>query len=265
MRDLPVLRRSLAESWRSSLGWSVGVAATLLLYLPLYPSIGGNGQLQQIIDSLPPELVKTLGYEDIASGPGYAQSTFYGLMGFVLLVIAATSWGSGAIGGAEESGRLELTLAHGVGRVQYAVESSVAVLLKVLWLGVVSAILVTVLDGPSQLGIDGGHIIAASAALCGLAFVSAAAALLLGAATGRRIVATAAGAGIAVVGYAANAVGTQVGDLGWLRNLSPYAWAYRGTPLTDGFDVGGLALLWGLGLFCCVGAAVFLRGRDITG
>jgi len=262
---LPILRRSLVESWRSLLGWSIGVAAVVLLYLPLYPSIGGNGEMQQIIDSLPPELVKTLGYEDIASGTGYTQSTFYGLMGFVLLVIAATSWGSAAIGGAEESGRLELTLAHGVGRVQYAVESALAVLVKVAWLGAFSGVLVALLNEPSKLGINPADIVAASAALTGLAYLSAAAALLLGAATGRRVVATAAGAGVAVVGYVCNAIGNQVADLEWLRAVSPYAWAFRNTPLSDGLDVGGLTLLWGLALLCCVGAAVVLRGRDITG
>ncbi|SDN65407.1 ABC-type multidrug transport system, ATPase component [Cryobacterium flavum] len=49
-----------------------------------------------------------------ATGAGYTQATLFGLIGFLLLSIAATSWGAGALGGDEESGRLELTLAHGV-------------------------------------------------------------------------------------------------------------------------------------------------------
>lgn len=103
-RILPVFRRSLRESWRGLIGWSLGIAAVLFLYLPLYPSFGSGGQLQDMIKSLPKELVQTLGYDQIATGAGYAQSTFYGLMGFLLLTIAAVLWGSAAIAGADEWG-----------------------------------------------------------------------------------------------------------------------------------------------------------------
>ena len=95
--QLPVLRRSLLESWRATLGWTIGVAAALLLYLPLFPSIGGNDQMQQLIDGLPPELVSALGYDQIGSGAGYTQATFYGLIGFLILSIAAITWGASAV------------------------------------------------------------------------------------------------------------------------------------------------------------------------
>ncbi|GAA1783125.1 ABC transporter permease subunit [Agromyces lapidis] len=265
VRVLPVFRRSLGDSWRSLIGWSVGVAAALLLYLPLFPSIGGDGEMQQIIESMPPELVKTLGYEQIASGPGYTQGTFFGLIGFLLLVIAATAWGSAAIAGAEESGQLELTLAHGVSRSQYALESALAVLVKLLWLGLLAAALILALNEPSELDVTVLNVLGASKALVGLAFVSASLALLVGAATGRRSLATAAGAGIAVLGYVFNAIANQVADADWLRALSPYSWAYHEMPLSDGPDWAGLALLWGLGAVFAAAATLLLRRRDIIG
>lgn len=262
---LPIFRRSIGESWRSLLGWTVGVVAALSLYLPLFPSIGGDGQMQQIIESMPPELIETLGFEQIASGAGYTQSTFYGLIGFLLLVIAATSWGAAAIAGAEESGRLELALAHAVGRVQYAVESALSILARVLWLGLVAALIVFALNEPSELEIEPANIVAATAALIGLAFLSGMLALAVGAVTGRRAAATAAGAGIAVLGYVFNAIANQVEDGEPLRMLSPYAWAYHETPLTDGADWGGMALLWGLSSILAGGAAFALSRRNITG
>lgn len=266
MRDvLPVFRRWLADSWRSLLGWTAGVAAALLLYLPLFPSIAGDGQMQQLLDTLPPEMVKTLGYENLGSGAGYVQGTFYGLIGFLLLTIAATSWGSAAIAGAEETGKLELTLAHGVSRVQYTLESALAVLVRLLWLGAFATLLVIALDGPSQLDLEPAHVVAASAALVGLTMLSAAFALAVGALTGRRVLATAAGAGIAVLGYVFNAIANQNADLDGLRVASPYAWAYHGTPVTDGADWGGLGLLWGVSVLLVAIAALALRRRDITG
>ncbi|MGO3192318.1 MAG: ABC transporter permease subunit, partial [Microbacterium sp.] len=126
---LPVFRRSIRESWRSLLGWTLGVAAVLFLYLPLYPSIGASDQMTQLIDSLPDQLVDALGYNQIASGAGYTEATFYGLIGFLLMAIAAVLWGS-SLAAAEESGRAELDLAHGIGRSQYALETALSVLVR---------------------------------------------------------------------------------------------------------------------------------------
>ncbi|MDJ0336204.1 ABC transporter permease subunit [Salinibacterium sp. G-O1] len=262
---LPVLRRSFADSWRSLLGWTVGVAGALALYLPLYPSINGAGQMDQMIASMPPELVKTMGIEQISSGPGYVQGTFYGLIGVLLLTIAGTSWGASAIAGAEESGRLELDLAHGVGRLQYALESALSIVVRLLWLGGFAALMVIVLDGPAQLGLDAANVVAASTSLVGLTLVSATMALAVGAITGRRSIATVAGAGVAVLGYVINAVAAQSSDLEGARAISPYAWAFRNTPLVDGFDAGGLVLLVGVSAALTVVAVFALRRRDVVG
>lgn len=262
---LPLFRRSLGDSWRSLIGWSLGLLAALLLYLPLFPSIGGSEQMQTLIDSLPSQLVDALGYGAISTGPGYTQSTFYGLMGFLLLSIAAVSWGTAAIAGEEESGSLELTLAHGVTRTQVVLERSAAVAVRLLWLSAFSAAVIALLNSPSQLDISTGNLIACAAAMLGLALVGSTAAIAVGALTGRRIYATAAGAGILVVSYALNAVANQSSDLSALRDFSAYGWAYGHSPLINGVDAGGLWLLYGLSaVFVGVGV-VALRTRDITG
>lgn len=264
-KPLPVLRRSLGDSWRSLIAWSLGVAAALFVYVPLFPSFGGGGEMQQMVDSLPPELVKALGYDQMASGAGYVQGTFYGLIGFLLLVFAATAWGSAAIAGAEESGQLELTLAHGVSRTQYGLESAVSVLVRLAWLGLFAAGIVLALNEPSGLDIEPAHVFGATGALVGLAFLSGSAALFIGALTGRRIFATAAGAGVAVLGYVLNAVANQTSDAEWLRSVSPFSWAYQDRPLADGVDWASLALLWAVGVVLAGFATLSLRQRDITG
>ena len=266
MRDaLPIFRRSLRESWRATLGWTIGVAAVLLLYLPLFPSIGGNGQMQQIIDSLPPELVGALGYDQIGTGAGYAQGTCYGLIGFLLLTIAATSWGAGAIAGAEESGRLELDLAHGVGRVGYALESAGAILVRLAWLGVFAGVVVAVLNDSAQLDIEPIHILDATVVFVGLTMLAGSAALLVGALSGRRSWGVAAGAGIAVAGYAFNAIANQVTEAEWLRIISPYSWAFHQPPLVEGFNPNGAIALWALSGVLIAGSAWALRQRDVIG
>lgn len=266
MRDaLPIFRRSLRENWRGTLGWTIGVSAVLFMYLPLFPSIGGNGQMQQIIDSLPPELVGALGYDQIGTGAGYAQGTFYGLIGFLLLTIAATSWGAGAIAGAEESGRLELDLAHGVGRVEYALESAAAILVRLAWLGVFAAAIVALLNDSAQLDIEPIRIVDATVVFVGLTMLAGSAALLVGTLSGRRSWAGAAGAGIAVAGYAFNALANQVDEVEWLRTISPYSWAFHKPPLTEGLDPTGAIALWALSLALITGSAWALHRRDVIG
>ncbi|GAA5144705.1 hypothetical protein GCM10025768_00820 [Microbacterium pseudoresistens] len=261
---LPVFRRSIRETWRSLLGWTIGIAAVLFLYLPLYPSVGASDQMKELIDSLPKQLIDSLGYDQITSGAGYTEATFYGLIGFLLMAITAVLWGS-APAAAEESGRAELDLAHGIGRTQYVLESALSILVRMLWLGAFAALVVWALNGPAELDLDPVRVLGASAALSGLAFLIAAAALFAGALSGRRLWATGVGAAIAVLGYILHAVARQSADLEWLHALSPYSWVYQHSPLAEGVDPAGLALTWGLALVLVAASAIVFRLRDLRG
>lgn len=261
---LPVLHRQVIDGWRGLLGWSAGIAGVILVYLPLFPSMQ-TPELAGMLDSLPTELVRTLGYENITTGAGYAQSTFFGLLGFVLITIAGISWGAASTAGAEESGQLELTLAHDVGRVRYALESAAALTLKLIVLGAVGYVVVWLVNNPAGLELDAGNLLAVSKAWVGLGLLAATAAFAVGAATGRRVWAIGAGAALAVVGYILQAVANNSEDLDWLRTLSPIEWAYGTAPLANGYDWPGLAFLWGGSAILIALATAALARRDILG
>ncbi|MDO8339007.1 MAG: ABC transporter permease subunit [Microcella sp.] len=262
MTALPLLRRALADSWRGLLGWAAGLAAVIGIYLPLFPSIGGNPQFVAIIESLPPELVSALSYDQITSGAGYVQGTVYGLIGFALVAFAASGWGAEAIAGDEERGTLELTLAHGVSRSQVVLERSAAIALQLVALVAWASLLVAALNEPAGLELDAEGIAAGGLALLGIGLVTAAVALLAGAITGRRVIAVGAGAGIALGGYGLNALGNQSADLEWMHALSPYHWAYGSSPLGEGLDAS-LWLLYGVAVIALGGAVVAFRRRDV--
>jgi len=261
---LPVFRRWLGDGWRGLLGWCVGVAAAVLLYVPLFPSMN-SPELAGLLDSLPPELIRTLGYADIASGAGYVQATFFGLIGFVLITIAGIGWGAASIGGAEESGALELTLAHGVGRVQYAVQSAGALLVRMLVLGAVAWVVIWAMNEPAELGLDAANLLGVTAAWVGVGLFSATAALAAGAVAGRRLWGIGVGAGVAVVGYVLQAVANNSEDLDVLRVISPFDWAFGEAPLAQGADWPGLALLWGGSAILIAVATAALARRDVLG
>jgi ABC-2 type transport system permease protein len=260
---LPVFTKALTDGWRSVLGWAVGFVAALSLYLPIFPSLSGNSQMQQLIDSLPPELTRTINYQQIDTGAGYTQSTFFGLIGFLLISIAAISWGAAAIGGDEESGQLELTLAHGVTRIGVAVQRFAALIVKVLALALVAFLVILIWNGPAGLTLDVANLAVTCLLFGELALLSGAAALLSGALTGRRSWGIGGGATVAVLGYVFNAIGNQSQDLEWLHRLSPYHAAFGNSPLVNGTDA------WTLGWFALASlvlgalAAVVLRGRDV--
>lgn len=259
-----VFLRLVFDGWRGMLGWIIGIAAVLGLYLPLYPSIA-SPQMTELLNNLPTELVEVLGYDDIVTGAGYTQATFFGLLGYVLMVIATTAWGAAFIAGTEETGRLELTLAHAVGRVQYAVESIAALLAKILVLALVVYVMIWALNAPSELNLSAVNLLAGTIAWASLGLLSGTAALAIGALSGRRMWAIAAGAGIAVISYVFDAVGNTNKDLQWLYNLSPYHWAYGNSPLAEGFDWPGFALMWAL---CAIFIGLTIAGlarRDILG
>ncbi|GAB5078552.1 ABC transporter permease subunit [Arthrobacter sp. AD-310] len=260
---LPLFRRAFFDSWRSTLAWGAGLAAAAFLYLPLYPSLGGSAQMQDMIDALPAEMTKALNYDQIATGPGYTQATLYGLLGFLLMTIASVAWGAAAVGGDEESGQLELTLAHGVRRVQVVLERALALLLRVVLLAALVFALVLLLNGPSQLRIDAGNLFGAAVLFAGLALLSGTAALCAGAVTGRRTYGLAAGAAVGVLGYVFNAVGRQSEDVEWLLNLSPYHWAYGNSPIANGADWAAAGWLWGISAALVLLAAVALEQRDV--
>jgi ABC-2 type transport system permease protein len=261
--SLPLFRRAFFDPWRSTLAWAAGLAAAAFLYLPLYPSIGGSAQMQELMDALPVEMTKALNYDQIATGPGYTQATLFGLLGFLLMTIASVAWGAAAVGGDEESGQLELTLAHGVRRVQVVLERALALLLRVLILAGLVFVLVSLLNGPSQLGIEPDNLAGATVLFAGLALLSGTAALCAGTVTGRRTHGISAGAAVGVLGYVFNAVGRQSQDVEWLLDISPYHWAYGNSPVVNGADWAAAAWLWGLSAALVAIAAVALERRDV--
>lgn len=261
---LPLVRHALRRSRVAVVGWSLGLVAASLLYLPIYPSMGASGELDAVVSSLPRELVSTLGFDSISTGAGYAQATLFGLLGFVLLTIAAVGWGAAAIGGEEENGALELTLAHGVTRVQVALEAALALAVRLAVVCTVLLVAILALNGPSELGLATGHVVAGTLALFLLSLLSGLAAVTAGALTGTRTASIAAGSAVAVLGYALNALGNQAEATRWLKGVSPYDWAFGPAPLANGFTNGGglMAILGVCGALVLV-SVVGLSRRDI--
>lgn len=240
-------RRSLAL-------WAIGLTVVAAIYIPLYPSVGGE-QMQALVDSLPTEMTTALGYDRLGSAAGYLTATVFGLLGPALMLVFGIALGARTVAGEEEDGELELAAAAPVRRDDLLAGRIIAVHTQIALLALVVFAASALLSASVGLDITLGGIAAAAVGLNLLVIAFATITLAAGAVTGRRGIAVAVGAGTAVAAFVADAVAGMLTDGAWLEALSPFSWYLGSDPVTNGFPLVDYVLLgvltfvaWGIAL-----------------
>lgn len=263
---MPIFANEMRRGWKSLIWWFLGLVAVCLVYLPFFKSMGDSQGLKAMLDSLPGGLVKGMGLDMMFTGSGYVQSYILELTGAVIVIVAGITWGASAVGGDEESGMLELTLAHGISRTAVYSERALAILVRFLILGAGLWAVLMAVSGPFSLKLDAGYTAAGVVSFTLLGLAISFIALAVGAATGRKSLAVASGAGVAVVSYMLNAVGRQADDSWkWLCDISPFGWAFARNPIVDGWDWRGIGLLVALVAIAFLVGLVLFNRRDVQG
>ena len=259
-----VFGKTLWDQRRVLAGWTIGVTAVGLLYAAFYPTIN-TPQMADVLDSFPEGLLDMIGFTDVFSAAGYVGSTTFGLLGPALIVIMGAALGGAAIAGEEESGRLDLTLAHPVSRWSVTLQRFAALVVGMvvattaLWLGLVA------ISDLAQLGEIGvANLAAASLHLALLGTFFGALALAVGAATGRRGVVYAAVAVVGVGTFLGNNLGPTIEGLAWLRDVSPFHYYSGGMPLRNGLQAVDAAVLIVASLALVIAGALVFDRRDVA-
>ena len=260
---MTVFTRMLTDQRRRWMGFAVGVAAVVLIYLPLYSSVAETDLLGAKLDALPDAVVQALDFTDVNSAEGYAQATIYGLVGMIVVLSFAIGTGAWSIAGDEESGALELTMAHGVDRSSLLRQRAIGLIAMTLIVTGVAGMLVWAVNVGVDLGISFDGVLGASAALAALAVFFGAVSLLVGAFTGRRGLSLGITAVLVVVAYLSNTVLADTSIGGFFEAISPFHWAYGNRPLVNGLDALGLGLLLGLALAFLLIADRAFQARDV--
>ena len=260
----PVLRWVLRVQRRALIGWGVALALVAALYVSFWPAMGDTQEMQALIDSMPEALVTAMGYDAISSPAGYLESTVYALLAPILMLVFAISFGARLIAGDEEVGALELEAAGPVGRRRLLLERYAALVLGVGWLGTLTGVVSLTLARGLGMDIGTGPLIGATIGLVLLVLALGSVAFAVGAATGRRAVALAVGATIAVFGSMANALAPLLDDGAWLERLSPFFWYLGNDPLNEGLGRAG-ALALALLALVSLGVAVLAYDRRDLG
>jgi ABC-2 type transport system permease protein len=262
-----VIGKVVHDQWRATLAWTVGAGALASFYLALYPSLGGIGELQAMLDAMPPELRAIFVAEglDLGTPSGYLNME---LFSFVLPLIVAgygVAVGSAAIAGEEERGTLDLLLANPVARWRVVVEKSVALILGmvVIVVGIWAALAVTA--SMMAIDLDLGHVASGLVSGALLGIVIGAVALALGAISGRRTLSLAIAMAVLVVAYVVNVMSGLVEGLEAWRPLSPVYHYVGYDPLTNGLDAGHAGTLVAMAVVLVAIAVVAFERRDIRG
>lgn len=258
-----VLTKWLWDSRRSLLGWALALAFVGGGYAAFWPTIN-TPALREALDTYPQALLDALNFTDVGTAAGYVNSTV-GLVVSALMVVYGVAAGARTIAGDEQAGTLDLILAHPVSRSRLALQRfgalavSVAIIALVLWLTLLA------IAGPAHLdGISVGRFAALHVHLILFGGFFGALAYAAGAATGRKAVAISGGAGVAVIGFIANGIISQVEGLEWVKEFSPFNWLNGNNPLQNGIEVGDALLMLGLTVgLVAVGTWAFGR-RDVA-
>ncbi|GAB48019.1 ABC transporter permease subunit [Mobilicoccus pelagius] len=263
MNIAPLLTRRLRESARGLVGWTLGLAAVCALYLPLFPSMRTSGLLGDKLEAMPTEMLDSLGMDaaTMGTGWGYTHETVFSMLGMLLLLVVGITHGARAIAGDEESGALELTLAHATDRRSVLLARLIGVVAVVVGLTTFTTLLVAALNGPSELGLSADGLLGEGVALGLLVLVHALVAFAVGAATGRRSLALGVATAVAALGWFVHTMGAKVQEN--LPAASPFEWAYGSDPLVNGPDPGGLLALAATCIVLIALAAITFPRRDL--
>lgn len=259
----PVLRATLRRERRGSLAWGVGTAAMSTLYWGLWPTIRNEPALLQLKTQSLGKVGEAMGFSDLTNGAKYLDATVFGLMGPLLLIIFAVIAAGRAVAGDDEQGLLDLYLAQPVSRRRYLLERVAALAVQVGLLATVAGVVVITLNALQSDGLAPIHLAVGAVGLALLGLTFGLVALTVGAAVGRRGVATGTAAATALACYLAYGFAGQVEGLSWLRYGSPFWWFTGHSPAAGGLTGAALLVLTLVPVGLVAAAVPLFDRRDV--
>ncbi len=139
-----IFRHTLRRLRGQIIGWGIGLFLLGLILVPIYASFSEQQeQLEQMLDVFPEEMMAFFGdFASYATPKGFLSFEFFSLMPLILGIFAVLA-GSGLLASDEESGILDLVMAHPVSRTGLfvgrllALTAATVAILAVSWLGLV--------------------------------------------------------------------------------------------------------------------------------
>ncbi|MGI5200745.1 ABC transporter permease subunit [Spirillospora sp. CA-108201] len=250
--------RTLFDNRRVFTAWALATGLLAMAYAGFYPQVAADAA------GTVPEAVSGFGFDDPASAAGYLQGAVFGLLVPLLATFYGAATGARMISADEESGYLDLLLAHPIGRTRLLLHRFAALAAGAVAIaGAVLAAMLAVRDGAELDSVTVSGFTAQTLDLALLALVFGALSTALGAATGRgRAFVFGVTAGTGVLAYALNGFAPRIGA-DRLRALTPFHYYIGGEPLKNGFRLTDAAVLTAVTAALLAFGAWRFGGRDL--
>ncbi|WP_433281622.1 ABC transporter permease subunit [Micromonospora sp. CA-244673] len=254
-----IFTKTLWDNRRVFAVWALATGLLATFYASFYPQLSAESMASV------PETMRGFGLDDMSSAAGYLQGPVFGLLVPLLVTFYGAATGARMISADEESGYLDLLLAHPIGRTRLMLQRFTALAAGAALIGVAVLVGLLAVRGSANLdtvSIGGFAAQALNLVLLGLLF--GAVATGIGAATGAsRAVAFGATAGLGVLTYALHGFAPQIGA-DWLRYLTPFYYYISAEPLINSVHVGHVTVLVSA-VVALIGASAWrLNRRDLN-
>lgn len=225
--------------------------------------------LRDVFRTLPQsmvDLVKAIsGGTDLSTPAGWANAELLSLVAPAAVIVVAVMSAAAASAGEEENKTLGLTLSAPINRSSFLVATMLAMAISVLIVSVCIGLGLGLGNLIGGLGLSAAGIIGVATHTFVLGLLFGALAFLLGAATGRKRVATLGATLVAVLAFAANTFLPLSSKLAGGQKFSPWYYYNSSNPLVNGANGGDVLLLAGLGILLAIAAVLVFRRRDLRG
>ncbi|TDD38978.1 hypothetical protein E1286_35750 [Nonomuraea terrae] len=261
-----MLAKSLRDNRRALAWWTIGISAFMAVYLSVFATVRQEPETYgtMAMNKFPGPLRDLMGgLTDFVSGAGYLQSVVYQLFVPMLFIVCATLLANRAIAQPEESGTLELVVTLPVDRRRLVLERFAALALALLAVAVVTLAVAWTISVAVDMGVPFDRILAAHTGVYLLGLLFGTVALTVGAATGRKMVASAVVGVWVVAGYVVVTIGRSVDAIAWLKWVSPFHYYADGRPLYEGLPVGDYLVLLGATAVLALTAVLAFDRRDV--
>jgi ABC-2 type transport system permease protein len=246
------------------LGWGLGLAFYGLLIISMYDAMGAQrDQLQQMIANYPPEFLAFFGGDvnSTLTPAGFLRMYAFSMLPIIVGIFAIMA-GSGLIASDEEHGRLDLIMAHPVGRSAFFFGRFLGLLSAALSIMLLGWLGFCILLGNSSLGFTWGQMAVPFLTLFVQTLVYATLALLLSMVLPARNLAAMITGAIMVISYFLSSLSFMDDRLEMAARALPYQY-YQIVMSLQELNLGWLFSLLGICLAMVLLAYVRFVRRDI--
>lgn len=226
--------------------WAFGVAVYCGFIVAVWPVIDGSEEFQDLYAEMPEALQAMFGsdgFTDFTSPTGFLNTYLFSMILPFIFTGLAISLGASLLAGEEEDNLLDLVLSAPIPRRRLVLEKAAAIVVGVMVVGLTTVALLSVAREPVNLDVGVAGLVAATTGSMLFALAHGLVALLAGAWSGSKGIATGVGWGVALGGYLLNIVANIDGSLDWLSAFSPLHWATASSPIDGDLPVTFLVLV----------------------